>query len=108
MRLRLCVVVALTGVSLAAADSSSAQAAKDADGYLALTKLFQQWREFEHPVMRNNVPDYGASAMAAKAAALRQWRKRLDAIDPRPWSIERQNDYKLVRAEMNGLDFNFR
>jgi uncharacterized protein (DUF885 family) len=108
MRLRLCVAVALTGVSLAAANSSSAQAAKDPDGYLALVKLFQQWREFEHPVMRNNVPNYSASAMVAKAAALHQWRKRLDAIDPRSWPIEQQNDYKLVQAEMNGFDFNLR
>ena len=58
--------------------------------------------------MKNNVPDYSASAMAAKSAALQQWRKRLDAIDPRSWPIEQQNDYKLVKAEMNGLDFNLR
>ncbi len=104
----LCVVTVLAGVFLTTANNSLAQAAKGPDGYLALVKLFQQWREFEHPVMRNNVPDYSASAMAAKAAALRQWRTRLDAIDPSSWPIEQQNDYKLVRAEMNGLDFNFR
>jgi len=104
----LCVVTVITGVFLTTAKNSSAQAARDPEGYLALAKLFQQWREFEHPVMKNNVPDYSASAMVAKAAALHQWRKRLDAIDPRSWPIEQQNDYKLVRAEMNGLDFNFR
>jgi uncharacterized protein (DUF885 family) len=73
-----------------------------------LVKLVQQWREFEHPVMKNNVPDYSASAMAAKAAALPGWRKRLDAIDPKSWPVEEQNDYQLVKAEMNGLDFNLR
>jgi len=104
----LCVVTVITGVFLTTAKNSSAQAARDPEGYLALAKLFQQWREFEHPVMKNNVPDYSASAMVAKAAALHQWRKRLDAIDPRSWPTEQQNDYKLVRAEMNGLDFNFR
>jgi hypothetical protein len=87
---------------------SSARAANEPDGYPALVTLFQQWREFEHPAMKNNVPDYSASAMAAKAAALPQWRKRLDAIDPKLWPIEQQNDYKLVKAEMNGLDFNLR
>ncbi len=107
MRL-LCVATVITGVFLITANNSSAQAAKGPDDYLALVKLFQQWREFEHPVMRNNVPDYSAKAMAVKAAALQQWRKRLDAIDPRSWPIEQQNDFKLVRAEMNGLDFNFR
>jgi len=108
MRFQLCVATAITAVFLTAAHSSSAQAAGNQDGYPALVKLFQQWREFEHPVMKNNVPDYSASAMAAKAAALPQWRKRLDAIDPRSWPIEQQNDYKLVKAEMNGLDFNLR
>ena len=108
MRFQLCAATAIAVLFLTAADSSSAQTAADQDGYPALVKLFQQWREFEHPVMKNNVPDYSASAMAAKAAALHQWRKRLDAIDPRSWPIEQQNDYKLVKAEMNGLDFNLR
>jgi hypothetical protein len=98
----------ITGVFLTTANRSSAQAASDQDGYPALVKVFQQWREFEHPLMKNNVPGYSAGAMATKAAALREWRKRLDAIDPRSWPIEQQNDYKLVTAEMNGLDFNFR
>lgn len=87
---------------------ASAEAASEPDAYSALVGLFQQWREFEHPVMKNNVPDYSASAMAAKAAALPRWRKRLDAIDPSSWPMAEQNDYKLVRAEMNGLDFNLR
>src|SRR4029077_8395154 len=108
MRFQICVATAITAVFLTAAQSSSAQVAGNQEVYLALVKLFQQWREFEHPVMKNNVPDYSASAMAAKAAALPRWRKRLDAIDPKSWPIEEQNDYKLVKAEMNGLDFNLR
>jgi uncharacterized protein (DUF885 family) len=58
--------------------------------------------------MKNGVPDYSARAAAAKAAALPRWRKRLDEIDPKSWPIDEQNDYKLVKAEMNGLDFNLR
>ncbi len=58
--------------------------------------------------MKDNVPDYSAVAMTAKAAALPGWRKRLVAIDCGSWPIEQQDDYKLVRAEMNGLDFNLR
>jgi hypothetical protein len=86
----------------------SATAATEPAGYAALVTLFQQWREFEHPVMKGNVPDYSASAMASKAAALPGWRKRLDAIDTAAWPIAQQNDYKLVKAEMNGLDYNLR
>jgi hypothetical protein len=65
MQYQLCVATAITVVFLAAAHNSSAQTASDQNGYPALVKLFQQWREFEHPVMKNNVPDYSASAMAA-------------------------------------------
>jgi uncharacterized protein (DUF885 family) len=108
MRLQLCQAMAIAAVFFGTIRGGSAKAASEPDGYPALVKLFQQWREFEHPVMKNNVPDYSASAMAAKAAALPRWRKRLDAIDPKSWTIEEQNDYKLVKAEMNGLDFNLR
>ena len=110
MRFHLCAAMVITALSFGAGTMSgaSAKAANELDGYPALVKLFQQWREFEHPVMKNNVPDYSASAMAAKAAALPGWRKRLDAMDAKSWPIEEQNDYKLVKAEMNGLDFNLR
>src|SRR5215468_9619094 len=107
MRLQLCLGRAIAVAFLTAANISPAQAA-DPDDYSKLVQLFQQWRDFEHPVIKNNVPDYSASAMAAKAAALRQWRERLDSVDPGSWPTEQQNDYKLVKAEMNGFDFNLR
>jgi uncharacterized protein (DUF885 family) len=79
-----------------------------APGYAALVTLFDQWREFERPAMQGNVPDYRPAAMAAKAAALEEWRKRLDAIDTHGWAAPQLTDYKLVAAEMSGLDFNLR
>jgi uncharacterized protein (DUF885 family) len=108
LRLQLCRAMAIGALFFGAMRGGSAKAASEPDGYPVLVKLFQQWREFEHPATKNNVPDYSASAMEAKAAALPRWRKRLDAMDPKSWSIEEQNDYKLVKAEMNGLDFNLR
>ena len=75
-------------------------------GYAELVKLFEGWRAFERPVMNGVLPDYSAGAMAAKAKALPEWQKRLSAIDTTGWPIEKINDYKLVKAEMNGLDFN--
>jgi len=89
------------------APASTGVAAEPA-GYADLVTLFQQWREFEHPALKGWLPDYSAKAMAAKAAALPGWRKRLEAIDTQAWPVAQQNDYKLVRAEMNGLDFNLR
>ncbi len=91
-----------------AAHGAPARQAAATSGYTTLVQLFEQWRDFEHPVMQGSVPDYGPTAMAAKAAALAAWQKKLAAIDTQGWPIEQLNDYKLVRAEMNGLDFNLR
>jgi len=107
LRLQLCHAIAIATLFGAAA-RGSAKGTSEPEGYPELVKFFQQWREFEHPVTKNNVPDYSVSAMSAKAAALPGWRKRLDAIDPKSWPIDEQNDYKLVNAEVNGLDFNLR
>lgn len=76
--------------------------------YNDLVKLFEDWRAFEKPVMHGALPDYGARAMAAKAAKLPDWQKHLDAIDTSGWPIAQVNDFKLVKAEMNGFDFNLR
>ena len=95
----------LTALPGAGADATHAAAPP---GYATLVKLFEQWRDFEHPILHDHVPDYGEAAMAAKAAALPQWRKQLEAIDTQGWPREQLSDYKLVKAEMNGFDFNLR
>jgi hypothetical protein len=86
----------------------TASAADQPDSYDTLVKLFQEWRAFEQPSMKGNVPDYSAKAMVEKAKSLPNWQKRLAAIHTNKWPIEQQNDYKLVQAEMNGLSFNLR
>jgi uncharacterized protein (DUF885 family) len=93
-----------SAVPLAWADSRLAAPPQ----YPALVTLFEQWREFEHPPRKGRVSDYSEAAMTAKATAMPQWRARLEAIDKRDWPIEALNDYKLVKAEMNGFDFNLR
>lgn len=101
--------VAATALLLGALPQGvAAGPASEPPGYAILVNLFEQWREFEHPIIHGNVPDYGATAMAAKAAALPGWQRRLEAIDRQGWPIEHLNDYQLVKAEMNGLDFNLR
>ncbi|MEO7208233.1 MAG: DUF885 family protein [Steroidobacteraceae bacterium] len=103
--------VAVTAMLLSGLPAHGAAAATqstDPSGYAALVTLFEQWREFEHPLMQGDVPDYGPTAMAAKASGLPGWQKKLAAIDTQGWPIAQLNDYKLVRAEMNGLDFNLR
>ena len=95
-----CVVLA----SLCAAPASAAPAV----GYNALVELFKDWRDFENPPLREGAPDYTAATTAARHAELKTYQARLAEIDPGSWPIEQQVDYHLVRAEMNGFDFNVR
>jgi hypothetical protein len=95
-------------VFLMATLSPLAKADSQPAGYAELVKLFEGWRSFERPAMNGVLPDYSASAMAEKARALPEWQRRLAAINTAGWPIEKINDYKLVKAEMNGLDFNLR
>ena len=73
--------------------------------YEDLVALFSEWRAFQQPKMTDGVPDYSAKAMAAQRSELVSYRARLTAIDPAGWPVAQQVDYRLVQAEMNGLDF---
>jgi uncharacterized protein (DUF885 family) len=79
-----------------------------AGDYTALVQLAQDWRHFEQPVVHHCVPEYSASAMTAKAEGLRAYRTRLAGIDPQGWPMTHTVDYRLIEAEMNGLDFDLR
>ena len=76
--------------------------------YEELVSLFTDWRAFQRPKLIKGVPDYSAAAMASQHQALANYRARLAAIDPSGWPISQQADYHVVRAEMNGLDFDHR
>ena len=76
--------------------------------YEDLTALFADWRAFQQPKRVNGVPDYSAAAMTAQQKELPAFVRRLTAIDPSGWPIPQQVDYQIVRAEMNGLDFDHR
>lgn len=79
--------------------------ARTESSYDDLVVLFDAWRAFERPAFVDGVPDYSAEAMAAQHEALGQWKERLWALDVDDWPVEQQIDWHLVRAEMNGLDF---
>jgi len=83
-------------------------AAAGAGGYEDLTALFAEWRAFERPPLLDGAPDYTAATTARRHAELAAYQARLAAIDPAEWPIAQQVDYQLVRAEMNGFDFNVR
>ncbi len=76
--------------------------------YDDLATLFASWRQFQQPKRVNGVPDYSAAAMAAQHRQLASYRQRLASLDTTGWPISAQVDYHIVRAEMNGLDFDHR
>jgi hypothetical protein len=76
--------------------------------YEDLVSFFKDFRAFQKPKVVNSVPDYSAAAMAAQQGQIEAYRKRLAAIDPSGWPIAQQVDYQIVRAELNGLDFDHR
>jgi hypothetical protein len=87
-----------------AATSAASKSTRSND----LTTLFGEWRSFQQPKRAEGAPDYSAVAMAAQARDLPGFANRLAAIDPTNWPIPQQVDYYIVRAEMNGLDFDHR
>lgn len=97
------------GLLLLVAVSTPVVLGAEAGGsYEDLLALFEEWRAFERPALRDGAPDYTPEAMAARHRGLQVLQRRLEAIDPSSWPIERQVDHHLVRAEMNGLDFDIR
>jgi len=79
-----------------------------ADDYQALAKLFEDWRAFEQPPLLDGAPDYTREQFEQRQPAFEELRQRLEAIDPAKWPVPQQVDWHLVRAEMNGYDFNRR
>jgi hypothetical protein len=73
-----------------------------------LETLFQEWREFQHPPLKDGIPDYSVEAMKKQHAALPQWQQRLNNFDTTGWSVSQQVDWYIIKAEMNGLDFDHR
>src|ERR1043165_8792462 len=90
------------------AGSPAASAASAHGSYEDLTALFAEWRAFERPAPRDGAPDYTAATLARKQQQLKTFQSRLQAIHPDAWPIPQQVDYHLLRAEMNGLDFDIR
>ncbi len=97
-----CALTALATAGCGGAPSASGSRYED------LVALFGNWRAFQRPALAGGVPDYTETAMSAQYRGLAGMRRRLEAIDTRGWPVGRRVDWHLVRAEMNGLDFDHR
>ena len=84
------------------------QSESTSDKYEDLVRFFEEWREFQKPQVVNGVPDYSAQAMAEQKRRIPEFKERLSAIDTSGWPIPRRVDYEIIRAEINGLEFDHR
>jgi hypothetical protein len=75
------------------------------DDLLAISREFHMLAQ---PTTAEGVPDYRAETMERVRRGLQSLQARHAAIDTNGWSLEERVDYELLRAEMNGLDFNIR
>jgi hypothetical protein len=76
--------------------------------YRELVELFNDWRDFENPPRLNGAPDYTADRFKKDHTAFKDLQNRLTQIATDDWPIPYQVDWHVVRAEMNGYDFNYR
>ena len=81
---------------------------KKTNNYQDLVDLFKDWRKFESPPLLNGAPDYTQERFSNDQEKFSELRDKLNNFDISKWSISNQIDWHIVRAEMNGYDFNFR
>jgi hypothetical protein len=100
-----CVIASVVVIAICAVH---ARPAAVSTRYADLVSLFREWRGFQVPRLVAGVPDYTAAAMAAKYQEFGKYPHRLAAIDARSWPVAQQVDWRVVRAEMDGFDFDHR
>ena len=103
-----CCIITVGWLALVQWPAKSALGQTDSASHADLIKLFHEWRKFERPPFLDGAPDYTAATFKNRMPEYKQLRARLDTMKNSDWSIPHQVDWHLVRAEMNGFDFNHR
>ncbi len=73
-----------------------------------MVALFNEFREFQEPLITDGVPEYTIAAMREKYTGLNEFQDRLAAMTIDDWPTWQKVDYHLVRAEMNAVEFHHR
>jgi len=82
--------------------------AQNTNNYEDLHALFFEWRKFENPPLLDGAPNYTKSQFRKRQKTFKLLEKKLSHIDTSRWSQSQKVDWQLLRAEMNGYDFNRR
>ena len=75
---------------------------------IGLEELYDQWREFEKPPVKDGAPDYTVGTFSDRQAGFKSLQEKLHSIDTTGWPIDQKVDWHIIWAEMNGYDFNLR
>jgi hypothetical protein len=76
--------------------------------YKDLVNLFNEWRDFESPPLLDGAPDYTKKRFEKDHNNFISLRNELNSFNINNWSVNEQIDWHIIRAEMNGYDFNYR
>jgi hypothetical protein len=98
----------LTLIAISCSKPVETSNAPKAKTYAELETLFKEWREFQRPPFKDGTPDYSIAAMKRQQEESSVWQQRLNNFDTTGWAINQQVDWYIVKAEMNGLDFDHR
>ena len=105
-------VLALAACSAAAAGAPPAPRTAAAKGpaatYPELLTLFADWRAAQRAPLVGGVPDYSPAAVASQGEQLARLRQRLLAFEIKKWPVSQQVEWHVLRAELNGLEFDHR
>jgi len=85
-----------------------AENSREPGNYKDLVDLFRMWRDFENPPLMNGAPDYTQRRFTSVENEFNSLQSNLEKIDTTDWPKYYQTDWRIVRAEMNGYDFNQR
>ena len=76
--------------------------------YDDLIQLFNDWRNFENPPLLDGAPNYTKERFDNDQNKFIKLRERLNSFYIEEWPINKQIDWHIVKAEINGYDFNYR
>lgn len=89
-------------------NSTSTHGQGKTESYQELEQLFKDWRTFETPPLYEGAPDYRTETFIKRNEDFITLQERLNSMPISSWLTNQQIDWQIVKAEMNGYDFNQR
>jgi hypothetical protein len=81
---------------------------QSAGDYRQLVRIHEEFIRARQLPSLDDLPDYRPEGIAAREKTGHALRARLNHIDPRSWPVSQRVDYLLVRAALDGLNFDHR